>query len=305
MLTPPRFPRHCRGLALVIVLWVLTLLTVIAGSFAYSARTNTWLTANQVAAGRARAFADAGVYRGLYELLRPASADDRWSANGWPRDLDMDGVQVRVTLVPETARIDLNTASDDLLKGALVQAGADEDEAQQLLEAILDWRDGDDLPRLNGAERDQYLAAGSSQVPTNAPFQSVEELGLVLRMRPEVLQRVLPVLTVYSGQSGLDSTTASAQALLALPGADAEMVQAYVAQRSQWQEQGIEVQPLPAASAYPAAGGTKVYTIRSSASLPDGTRFDREAVAMLTTDPRQPFMFIDWKDGKAPSLSNE
>jgi general secretion pathway protein K len=63
--------KHQHGIALVLVLWTTTLLTVIAASFAFSMRTDTLLAQNLAAAARAQVLADAGVQRALYEMFKP------------------------------------------------------------------------------------------------------------------------------------------------------------------------------------------------------------------------------------------
>ncbi len=63
--------RGQRGLALVVVLWVLVLLSVMAASFTYATRTEVNLTRNLIEAAEAEALADAGVYQAIYALLHP------------------------------------------------------------------------------------------------------------------------------------------------------------------------------------------------------------------------------------------
>ena len=134
----------------------------------------------------------------------------------------MDGRwrQIRVTAVDETSKIDLNSANEVLLKGPMMQVGElDVDAAARIVDAILDWRDPDDLRRPNGAEQADYLAAKLKSGPGNAPFVSVGEFGRVLGVTPELLERVSRSLTVYSRQAGINPATASRGVLLALPNA--------------------------------------------------------------------------------------
>ncbi len=60
--------------------------------------------------------------------------------------------------VDESAKIDVNAASETLLKSLLQNLGGqDAESAQRLVEAIADWKDADDLRRPNGAEGADYL----------------------------------------------------------------------------------------------------------------------------------------------------
>ncbi len=109
-------------------------------------------------------------------------------------------------------------APDPLLKGLLQSVGGlDSEAAQRVLEAILDWRDADDLRRPNGAEAADYRAAGLKYAPTNGRFESTGELSRVLGVTPALMARLADSLTVHSLQRGINPATASRDVLLALP----------------------------------------------------------------------------------------
>jgi general secretion pathway protein K len=290
--------RRQRGVALILVIWVSVLLTVIASSFIVERRTETLIVRNSVSMARAEAIADAGVYRALYEVYRTNNPVDAWKRDGTPYEWNLDEVPVRIEMRDESAKIDINTASDALLRGLLLSVGLPDDEASRLLAAILDWRDLDSLKRPNGAEEPEYRAAGLTYKPANAPFQTIEEIQLVLGMRPEIYRRIAPSITVFSRQTGVNPQLASREVLLAIPGMTAEVVDQYIAQREAARAAG---QPLPVfqqAGAY-TAGYTMLATIRSEARLDDGTVFTREAVALLRPSPRKPVSFLAWRESTA------
>jgi general secretion pathway protein K len=81
----------------------------------------------------------------------------------------------------------------------------------------LDWRDGSPLKRADGAKADEYRAAGYDYLPRNGPFQSVDELTLVMGMTRDLYKRVEPALTVYSGRQFVDPQFATPEVLSALP----------------------------------------------------------------------------------------
>jgi general secretion pathway protein K len=286
------------GIAMVLVLWISVLLTVIATSFITERRTETMIVSNSVSMARAEAAADAGIYRAVFDGYRTDNAPDIWRRDGTPYDWRFDGIPVRVEMRDESAKIDINTASDDLLRGLLVSAGLNDEEASALLDAILDWRDPDALKRLHGAEEDDYRAAGLTYRPANAPFQAIEELQLVLGMRPEIYRRLAPSITVFSRQAGVNALVATREVLLAIPGITSEVVDAYIAQREQARADGVPPPPLPQAGAF-LAGNSTVLALRSEARLDDGTVFVREAVALLHPAPRKPVTFIAWRESTA------
>jgi len=294
---PGRFER---GIALILVLWVITLLTVIAGSFVYGARSTALVAGNLVSIAKARALADAGIHRGLYELVKPESDGERWKADGRTNLFSLDDAEIRLVIREESAKIDLNTAHDDLLRGLLLSAGQDEEQANQILDAILDWRDADDLARSQGAERDRYEAMGLPYIPANAPFLTVDELQRVIGVTPSLYRKLADALTVFSTLPGINSTLAPRQVLLALPNVTEEEVDAYLVQREEMLAAGQVPLSFPQATGFEAgaAAASQVYNLRSIAKASDGTQFVREAVAKLAQDPKQPFIILLWQEGR-------
>lgn len=296
-MTTSTLTKHRHGIALVLVMWMLSLLTVIAAGLAFSVRSETVLTGNHLSLVRAEALADAGIHRAIYELMKPViDLETGWKADGRPQVLTLDDVSIKVVAVDETAFIDLNHAPEPLLRGLMVSVGLPDDEADRLVDAIVDWRDADDLVRTNGAERDQYEAAGLDYVPANANFQRIDELARVLGMTRDLYMKISGALTVYSGQPGINSSIAPRQVLLAMPSATPEEVDAYIEQRQALIAEGQPVPAFPPAAAY-SASMASVYNLTSMARLPDGTVFMRNAVARQTQDIQRPFLFLDWKEG--------
>lgn len=290
--------RGQRGVALVLVMWAAIILSVIAASFIVERRTEAMIVVNSVSIARARAAADAGVYRAVFEAYRGDNSPDIWRRDGTPYTWNFDGVPVRIEMRDESAKIDINTASDALLRGLLVSIGLKDDEADALLDVILDWRDADSLRRLHGAEEPDYRAAGLSYGPANGPFQAIEELQLVLGMRPEIYRRIAPMITVFSRQPGINPQLATREVLLAIPGMTPEVVDDYIARREDARANGQPLPAFPQAGAF-ASGNSMVLDIRSEAQLDDGTHFAREAVALMRPTPRKPVTFIGWNESTA------
>ena len=284
-----------RGVALVLVMWVAVILTVVAGSFILERRTETLIVMNSISMARAEAAANAGVARAVAESYRnDPTALEAWKRDGSPHDWVFDGIAVRVEMRDESAKIDINTASEALLRGLLLSVGLADEEATRLLDAIMDWRDPDILKRPNGAEESDYRAAGLTYRPGNAPFQAMEELQLVLGMRPEIYRRLAPSITVYSRQPGVNVQVASREVLLAIPGLTSDIVDDFIARREAALAAGLPAPTLPQAGAF-SAGMTPVLNMRSVAQLEDGTVFAREAVALMRAVPRKPVTFVSWR----------
>jgi len=287
-----------QGVALVVVLWTVMLLTVIAGNFVFAMRTETLVVRNAVSAAQAEAMANGAVYRALYETFKPVADINAWKADGRERQWDKGGAKIKLVMMDESGKIDINTSSDALLKGLLLSIGVDAAKAAQLLDAILDWRDVDSLPRPNGAESEAYHAAGLKYEPANAPFEVVEQLQQVLGMTPDIYLRIAPLITVRSRQPGINPLVAPRGVLMAIPDVDPAQVDDYIAQRNQSLASGQPSPPFPAGAAFSSAALESVIDIRAEARMPDGAVFVREAVASRSGDAKRPIAFLLWKEGR-------
>ncbi|MGH8354870.1 MAG: general secretion pathway protein GspK, partial [Pseudomonas sp.] len=216
------------GVALVSVLWLLVLLSLIALSLSAGSRTELQLASNLRLAASARHVAEAGVNWGLWSLLQENTAG--WLADGSTRSLELDGLTVEVALFDEQGKIDLNEAAPQLLQGLFESVGLEEKAALAQVDAILDWRDEDDLLSPAGAEAEQYLAAGRHG-PANTTFETLAELRQVLGMTDELYQQVLPALTLYSNKAEVNPLVAPREVLLALPGISTDGIERFIEER--------------------------------------------------------------------------
>ena len=285
-----------RGIALILVLWLTILLTVIGGSFAYGMRNEALAARNSLSLAQARALADGAIYRTVFELMRPRTLADLWSADGAIHAWDENGSRIAVRALDESGKIDLNTAPDGLIKSLLQTAAElDADTAGRLVDVIGDWKDIDDLRRPNGAEAPDYKAAGLNYKPANAPFEAVAELQRVLGMTPAVYGRIADSLTVHSRMAGINPAYASRTVLLAVPGATPEIVDTYIAQRRDALAAKLPVPPFLAGGF--VAGISNLWRIRAEVTTADGVTFVREAVIRPTLERRRLLSILEWQEG--------
>ncbi|HEY8035959.1 MAG TPA: type II secretion system protein GspK [Methylobacter sp.] len=218
------------GFALVLVLWVLSLLTIMAGSFALTMQREASVVTGSRNNAQAMAIAESGLAVAELMLMNPGQ-QQRWRTDGSIYQIDYPDFKVRVRLLAETGKIDINSADQTLLQGLMAHAPVEAEQQAKLVNAILDWRDEDDLVHIDGAEKEEYKSAGLSYRPRNKPFQSIEELQLVLGMNEQLFKWLENLVTVYSGQPTVDSTQAAKEVLQVLPGADAGLIDEYIAAR--------------------------------------------------------------------------
>jgi general secretion pathway protein K len=68
--------------------------------------------------------------------------------------------------------------------------GVKTQDAMKAVDCLADWVDGDELKSINGAEQPEYAAIGLPLLPPNRPFQSVDEMEMVIGM--EAVAEVKP-----------------------------------------------------------------------------------------------------------------
>ena len=216
-LTAPADAR--RGVALVVVLWLLAALAVLAATFASGVGVETKAAGNMLAAARARALADGGIAYGVARLLaqRARPEPDDWQVDGAVYDVAVGGATIGIAITQETGKIDINVAPDEMLANLLTQAGVAADQVDAVLDAIADHRDADDAVRPQGAEAEAYADLGLPYAPKNRVFESIRELAAVPGVTDAVFRAVRPAITVHTGQPRIDPATAPEAALLALP----------------------------------------------------------------------------------------
>ena len=291
----PVQPRVQFGIALVLVLWMLALLSVIAGSLVFSSRTEVLMAGNLASMAQAEALADAGVYKAIHELARPPTDPQRWKGDGLTHLWNYQGVNLRVTILDESAKVDLNAAPTVLLKGLFRTLGVAESDADALADAVADWRDADDLRNLHGAEKAEYAAAGRNHGPANAPFETIEELRQVLGMSDDLFRKLELLVTVHSRQPGINTAVAPREVLLALPGTTPEQVDVFLEQRRILLDQGLPAPAVPGVQGLSAAAIGQVFSIQVEAVLSDNARFFREAAVRLTVNLKEPVTVLAWR----------
>jgi general secretion pathway protein K len=275
-----------RGIALIIVLWVIALLMVIVFSFSTLSRTETTSALGFREMIEKKNLAEAGLERGIFEIVfrkqktRPIG-EEAWRPDGTPYILPLGSGNVSVRTIEESGKIDINMLTDAsgiLLKNLLVQRGVAEEDADTIVDSLLDWKDsGDsDAHRLHGAESDYYQTLPAPYPAKNANFDTVEELLLVKGMTPGILfgdrekKGIAGLLTVHARTGKINVNSAPKEVLAAIPGIGPELADTLVSERTSRETLSIaDIQALLGqnkASAEPfiTATETNTFTIEAS-----------------------------------------
>jgi general secretion pathway protein K len=260
------------GIALIAVLWMLMLLSIIAAALSLEVHFSTRIARNMAENAAARAAADAGIQRAILDLIsvkkfRTDGTIYAWQFGNWT---------VHISVQDEVGKVNLNQAPEELLAALFGAVGVDSGKAQSLADAIVDFRDPDNLVRPHGAEEAEYRAAGVAWGPKNARFETVRELQQVLGMTLEIYERVAPYLTIYS-IGGLINPTLAGEWLTG------------TLQRAGFNN-FINFHGMS-------------YSIHADAESSNGAAFDRDAIVQLNLQPANPVLVLDWRQS-APKNSH-
>jgi general secretion pathway protein K len=225
-----------RGFALLAALWLLVALSALSLGFGLWSREQRLVARNLIDQARATAAARAGVQTALGKLDRllvdtrmitaHSSSDagrDPW-ANAPLLEPDSvmlgaegEGARYSVVLRDAGEALNLNHCSADELRRLLVALRVDAGLADRISQAVLDWRDADDLRRARGAEQQDYARSGGGRKPRNRPFATLSELQWVMGVTPELYEKLAPFLTLL-GSGHVNLNRAPRPVLLSLPG---------------------------------------------------------------------------------------
>jgi general secretion pathway protein K len=273
-----------QGIALVLVLWVLLLLTIITGSFALMARMDRLEAHSLLSGTQARLSAEAAINLAVLALRDPDD-ETRMLADGRLYETEIDGVLLEVSATDERGKVDINATDELTLANLFTGHGMELQDAELLAAAVMDWRDEDELERVNGAEEEAYLAAGLEMGPANRPFMMTEELLQVLGMEYELYRLLEPGITVFSRAAEPDPAFAPVEALMALPDITYEEAMNFVQERNS---------QVPGESL-----GTELPNgIQARATMPNGVWEQLQATIRLGgTRSGSPYRVLRWREG--------
>jgi general secretion pathway protein K len=198
--------KNKKALVLVGVLWIVALLTVIATSVGHNSRLDIKASAVRTEELRCKWACRAGIEKAigvLNEDLRESDClIDLWSDN----DEDFNNISLErcwfsVKVIDESSKLNINTVTkQQLLELPFME--------EDIADAIIDWRDGDDTPSTAGVEGGYYENLPIGYTIRNGPFKTIRELLMVKGVTEELLygeDTNFNGLLDYNEQDGDDS----------------------------------------------------------------------------------------------------
>ncbi len=266
-----------KGIALVIVLWGVTLLALMAASLARTSGLAVRRVSHAIEAAQAHA--------ALQEAAAAAElalADRRWAPDGTRRRLALAGFEAEVIVSSEAGKIDLNHAPAVLLNSLFHLAAPTVEDGDKLVAAFTAWT-------MPGAGGRALLA--------------VSELAALPGMTAPVYRRLAGAATVHNDAGRLDWRLANEAVLAAIPDLSDPVRAALLANRGR-----RDYTPdLATAQAFAAAGVTEgpllpdpavplVATMEISVRLPSQAAASGEILVRLAPRDRQPVVILEWQE---------
>jgi len=211
--------RRERGIALMLVLWVLTLLSIMVFEFSYTMRIEATIAKNFKEGEKSYYLAQAGINRAIIEIVKTKSTvkksdeskksmvgdeekgeteeeeeeSKEWKPSAQPYTFPFEDGECEVKIGDEGGRYNINEIAKKaqrnrkLLTDILEEGcGLEEEERDIIADSIIDWVDKDHNYLLNGAEDDYYESLEDPYECRDGDFVITEELLLVRGVTEEI-----------------------------------------------------------------------------------------------------------------------
>jgi general secretion pathway protein K len=235
-----------KGIALPLVLWTITVLMSLVFSFALATRAEMRMSSSFRTSVEKKFLAEAGIERALLELNylmivgQTKDSLETWKTDNSIHKEAIGKASYEVGIMDESGKISINALNDStaiVLRNLLIHLGVSPEASDIIVDSILDWKDEDNLHRLNGAEDDYYLSLPTPYKARNGNFRSPEELLLVKGMTDDIYfgkgktKGLCSFITVFSSHMGISLRTASKDVLESLPGMTEALVDSLISYR--------------------------------------------------------------------------
>ena len=194
------------GIALIVVMIAVFVLSLLAGAFAYSMKVESKLALNSNNQADLEWIGRSGVEYARWMLGQTMncpydSLNQKWAGgpggtcdtNGPLAEASLENIPVgdgffSVKIIDLERKVNVNTADQATLDQVMRVVGGDANVGPAIVDGILDWIDRDDNTHVNGAESDYYQGLTPPYNAKNGPIDDLSELLLIkgVRENPEI-----------------------------------------------------------------------------------------------------------------------
>jgi len=187
------------GIALIIVMISIFVLTVLAGGFAYSMKVETKLARNANSETQLEWLGRSAVECARWELAQqmmisqePYDALNQVWAGGpggigtsnspladFKNEIQVQNGGATWKIIDLERKVNINVANEAILQQGLLVMGVDAGQMTPVVNSLLDWMDRDDTIRPQGAESDFYQGLNPPYFAKNGPIDDISELLMI------------------------------------------------------------------------------------------------------------------------------
>jgi general secretion pathway protein K len=264
------------GMVLVAVLWSIALLSALAMAASVTFRG----FAGVMVVERDRLQADALLTAGLETAASIIDTLGDTPLAEIETSVTLGTGAVRLRLNDEGGRIDIGRAPLELIAAMLRSVGAPQAAADDLARRIVERRK-------SGRRADTATAAAA------APFSDLAQLGSIPGMSPDWMAALGPLATVFGGDT-VNPLTAPPGVIAALPGLDANRIDAFLKARRGAVNADALVQMIAPAQRYLSVRPARVASVELTARLASGFASAARAMIVVLPQDSQPYRVLTW-----------
>lgn len=268
------------GVAVLVVIMVMLVASFLVSQLALQVRTELKITDNIKRRTASFFLSEAGislaVFR-LFDMPKDIDPDDELAQfhEGYQYETMLPNGRVRYYAVNESGKIDLNTFPQQLMELFLEYQGLDPDAIATVIDSTLDWRDPDDLHRMNGAESEVYQALPDPYIARNGKILDPAEFFLI-NGTEALAGKFDPaeIFTVYNSRGRINFNSLTPAMLDFLVAGDQEKKEAY-----RLAQEELE--------------GKRALTSSDAMEILDGERFNEVKQFLTYSSSRNQYYFIE------------
>jgi general secretion pathway protein K len=265
-----------RGMVLVAVLWSISLLSALAMAASVTFRGFAGVMAVERDRLQADALLTAGLETaaGIIDGLRDTPLAEIETS------VTLGTGAVRLRLNDEGGRIDIGRAPLDLIASMLRSVGAPQAAANDIARRIVE-------------RRKSGRPANTTTSAPAPPFSDLAQLASIPGMSPDWIAAIRPLATVFGGET-VNPLTAPPGVIAALPGLDADRIDAFLKARRGAANADALVQMIAPAQRYLSVKSQRVASVDLDARLASGYASAARAVIVVLPQDSQPYRVLIW-----------
>lgn len=225
-----------KGVVIILVLWIIVMATMFVSYLTSETRFLAAATQSLMSEVKYTGNLQSVLARAKYEIVQSSGlrnnpfilATQQYNEIQFAGEIlkmtypDDNNLEVRV--LDHAGKINLNTLTQEKMRQLLEKhLQKDDPRIKELVDAWEDWRDVDNLKRLNGAEDKYYKGLKPSYKPANNALQDSDELLLIKGFKDLVfIKNNLGSFTTFGQLRGVNPNYASKETLLLIPGVNSE-----------------------------------------------------------------------------------